>query len=309
MLKEFVDLIASASLVASGVQIYLIVTKLWSRKHEKAVAESQSLASNLLGLCSSSPWILKYALDREIVQMVVGLMWFSLTLFCTIIGLGFWVPASEKKSVWARVKSALRLERQEAGELIRALLRPHNAELIVQILRQLAAIDRQISPHERQLIEECARVWKVPSPFGEGASEGPAGAEGQLALRESVLEYLAATPPLAQVVQLRELLAVLVAADGEVSPPEAIALGEISAMLDAHVRETGAKPTHQVLVVPQNSEQESALRSLVRGAECVPFRGGSAYLAGQFFSDKYAHLIRDRYQALGFFTVAEGASG
>lgn len=303
MLATVLEYLASASLLIAAVQAYLIVNKLWSRKHDRKVAEAQSIASNLLGLFTGSPWVVKFALDGEIKQALVSAIWLILTVFFTLVALGVWVPSDDRPGPWARLKRALRLEGQEAGELARAFFRPREADLVLEILRQVALIDRHLDPREREFIDAFARSWGVGSPF-DGPLVGQE-TEGYVALRGRVEAYLSARPPHAQAVQLREVLAALTRADREVSAQESLVMQEITGMIDGYITKDGGGAAFQVVIVPQSNEQDDAIRSLLRQAERISFRGGSAYLAGRFYSADYAHMIRDKYRALGFFTVSD----
>lgn len=305
-LSTVLEYLASASLVVSIVQVYLILNKLWGRKHEKVVAESQSIASNLLGLFTSFPWIVKYSLDGEIKTALVSAVWFLLTGFFTLVAIGFWVPASEQQSVWAKLKAALRLERTEASELLKALFRPEDAQAIVKILHQIALIDRHLDERERAYIETFAMNWGIESPFASTNTAATAHLEqGFTALRTSVENYLAQRPLQAQATQLRELLVAMVKADAKESEDEALILHEITGMIDAYITKDGAVPSHEVVLIPQSPEQAEAIRGLLQGATPESYRGGTAFVAGRYFSNDYAQMIRQKHQALGFFAVLD----
>jgi hypothetical protein len=304
MLATTLEYLAAASLAISLVQVYLIVTKVWGRKHDRVVAESQSTASNLLGLVTGLPWVVKYGLDGELKLAVVSALWLGLTMFFTLVGLGFWVPGASL-GLWARLRGALRLERQEVGELLKSAFRPSDASLILNILRQLSLIDQQLDPREREFVEKFAQSWGLPSPF-DSASAAPA--EGYAALRSSVEDYLSRRPPHEQVKQLREIIVALLRTDHVVSEQEALVQREISGMLDAHLTRDGAPGLHRVFVVPQSASQDEAIRSLARVSEKIPFRGGSAYLVGGYYSDDYARVMLKKYQSLGFFSVLDASA-
>lgn len=243
---------------------------------------------------------LKYALDGELKLAAVSTLWLGLTMFFTLVGLGIWVPGASLGLV-SRLRDALRLERQEIGELLKSVFRPSDTALLLGILHQLSLIDHELDPRERAFVEQFAQTWGLPSPF----ESAPARSEGYAALRSSVEEFLSRRPPPAQVKQLREILVALLRVDLTVSEQESLMQRELTGMFDAYLTRDGAPGMHRVFVVPQNATQDEALRSLAPGAEKMPFRGGSAYLIGGYYSEDYACVMRKKYQSLGFFSVLD----
>ncbi len=303
MLAKILEYLAMASLALSAVQAYLIVNKVWRRKHERAVSESQSIVSNLLGLFTGFPWVLKYVLDGEIKSALVSGIWFLLTVFFTLVAIGFWVPATHKEGLWTKVRRALQLERTEAAALAKAFFRPTGGTLILRILQQVAAIDDEIDQRERQFIEDFARSWGID--FDPTAAT--AGGLRFTELHRAVQDYLAIAPPHAQVAQLTGVLESLVKIDDAVSEEEALIMKEVLQMLGAYVAGDAAIPAHHVILVPQNAAQDESIRSLVATARPISYRGGTAYLAGTYHSTDFANVVRDRYRALNFFTLVDTA--
>jgi hypothetical protein len=59
----------------------------------------------------------------------------------------------------------------------------------------------------------------------------------------------------------------------------------------------------EVLIVPQNDEQVTAIADLIPGAEMTTLRGGRVFSVGRFFSASYAEVVCQKYIALGLFTT------
>lgn len=60
---------------------------------------------------------------------------------------------------------------------------------------------------------------------------------------------------------------------------------------------------YDVVIAPQNRSQDAAIGSLLPNASKIEIAGGSGYLVGSFYSQDYAHVIRDQYRELGLFTI------
>ena len=80
-------------------------------------------------------------------------------------------------------------------------------------------------------------------------------------------------------------------------------LEEITGMIGEYVDQDGSAASHEVVIVPQNDEQLTAVTSLFPGSTPKVMRGGTVYSVGRFFSPKYAEAVCDRYIALGLFTT------
>lgn len=293
--------LASASLGLAVVQAYLVVNKVWRRKHEVAVCEAQSLASNVLGLATSVPWIVKYVRDGEPVNAAVGLVWLALTVFFTLLALGIWVPSSRREPLRVRIVRALRSEGVEAGELVASLFRPAGRDLLVEILNEIALVDGALDERERAFVVTFASAWGVPFTPPEPGKH----AADPVKLQRATERYLALRPPREQVARLREIVGRLAEADRRVSDREGLVVREVFARLDAYLDARGATAPFPVYVVPQREAHEIALASLLPDVPLVDFRGGRAVCVGRYHSEPYAALVRDRYRALGFFSIVE----
>jgi hypothetical protein len=60
---------------------------------------------------------------------------------------------------------------------------------------------------------------------------------------------------------------------------------------------------HEVLIVPQSDEQVEAVRTLLPGREEKLLRGGRVFSAGEFFSQRYAEFVCQKYIGLGLFST------
>jgi hypothetical protein len=294
------ELLASASLVLAVVQAYLVVNKVWRRKHEVAVCEAQSLASNVLGLATSVPWIVKYVRDGEPKNAAIGLVWLALTVFFTAIALGVWVPSSRREPLLSRAIRALRSEGAEAGNLVAGIFRPAGRDLLVDILREIALVDGALDAREREFVATFATAWGVPFVVEPGK-----GTHDPVRLQRATTQYVALRPPREQVARLREIVGRLSEVDRRVSEREGLVVREVCATLDAYLDARGARAAYLVHVVPQGEAQETALRSLLPDVALAPYRGGRAGLVGRFHSEGYAYLVRDRYRVLRFFSIVE----
>ena len=80
-------------------------------------------------------------------------------------------------------------------------------------------------------------------------------------------------------------------------------LAELEGMWNAYLDGADATPTFIVALVPQSSEQDHAIASVLRTARRTPIHGGEAYVAGRYHSEGFAEIVGRDYRALNIFTT------
>lgn len=299
----FVEWLVAVSVLIAAVSNYLIINKLWKRRTKKDVAESISLGAALLGLGTGLPFFIQFTLIDPLpmpaAKQAIGLL---TGVVFVLIGSGLWVAENHGVPFYRLFIRALRLERRESGDLIKALIQPKGARQILRILERMAAIDRHVHEREVELIREFANRWKLDTPTLEAGSVE--GDRGLFAVRQSMVDYLALNPPAEQAAELMDLLHFFVKVDEEVSPEEETMLEELDGLAAEYIADEGeAARAFEVVIVPQSNDQVEAVQSLIPGATLKPARGGRVFSVGRFFSDRYAEMVCERYIALGLFTT------
>lgn len=302
-LRDLVEFLVAIGVVIAAVSNYLIINKLWKRKHMRNVAESISISAAFLGLGTSLPLFIQLAaIDKTPLPAIKTAIGLVTGVVFVLIGTGLWVSENRGASFWRLLLRALNLERRESTHLIKAMLQPKGADQILRILGHMAAIDRHVHEREVALIHGFAHRWRIPPPdlaVGEVEGDGTL-----LEVRQAVLDYLSLGPPFEQAAQLQDVLSLFVKADEKVTREEEIVLEEVNGLIAQYVTaDTLEREMYEVLIVPQSDEQFDAVRSLIPGAHAKKKRGGTVFSVGSFFSADYAEVVCQKYIALGLFTA------
>lgn len=305
---ENVKLVSIYLAIIAGImtflQIYFMLNKLWSRKHERVVAESISISAMFISIVINSLFVFNNIIYGDYPQMAANLMWITGSVITATIGVGFWVAGSRRKGFLVLLKQALKLEREEATDLARAFFKPSGAEIIIDILGQVAMIDDDLDKREIEFIDSFAEVWglKIDWDYVQNSFGSKSGV-GYHDLRKSMTDYLETSPPENQVSQLVDVLKMLVNADDQVTPEEELMLDELTGIIASYLSGESDSPIYKVAVVPQNTEQESAIETIIKDLHKTEIAGGYAYLSEPFFSERYAEVVCEKYRALNIFTV------
>ena len=292
------------SLLMSIVQMYLRANKIWKRKHERDVAESQSVAGISLLLLNCLLWIVYYivkddynsSLDTSIIMM-------EATVFL-LIGSGLWVKGKRGMSFYQLMKNALKLERKEADYLLKRFFKPLNAEKILNILHQLAMIDEELDPKELLLIQSFARNWNIEYNVEKFNEQNQRKSENTfIKLRKSMEDYLDREPPEEQVAQLKDMITTMIEADDKVTPEEELISSELIPMIDLYLSKNEQISTYNVIIVPQKPQHEAIIKEMFPHIEIINTAGGVAYPIGQYYSQKYAEMVCEQYRGINFFTI------
>lgn len=306
-LSEVLEFIMSISLAFTAIQVYLQINKIWKRKHEKEVADSQSI-SGLILLAINCVLSISYYLvvTTDPISAIDTSIYLFQALTFGLISTGLWVKRDEKLSMWDLIRRAIRLERKEADYLIKKFFRPTNAEVIINILHQLALIDDYLDPKEKELIEAFAKEWKIEydvDKMSKQVSTSGSSEKRFVNLRNSVATYLESEPQKEQASQLRDMMNTLINIDDTVSPEEELINSELIGLIDNYIKGEGVGTSFDVLIVPQRNEHHEFIHQILPNAKQYEVAGGLAYSIGTFYSLKYAEMICNQYREVNLFTI------
>ena len=305
--KAFVGIMAYGSLGFTVIAAYLKINKIWTRKHKVEVADSVSIVGNVIYLIPLSFFALNYMFESLWQGLIDSLIWIVSGVVYILIGSRLWVQSHRRKSFWTRLKEALKLERSEVGDLAKSFFRPSSGEIILEILAQLAYVDKVLGIREKQFIQSFADTWHMDFDWEE--HQKLADVKQSISFIEthnSVERYLETSPPEAQVAQLIDVLDALVEVDESVSDQEQLILEEIDGLLFNYLSTVDVQEKYTVIIAPQNDDQDAAIAAILPGVEKTSVAGGSGYMIGSFYSQKYADVVCDQYRELGFLTIGIG---
>ena len=300
---HFMQFLVTISLVVSTVTTYLVINKLWSRKGHKEVAESISISAALLGLLTGIPFLVQFALiDHRWAATGSSALGIVKGVVYVLVGAGIWVHEYRGQGFLSLFVRALKLERKESADLLKALAQPKGARELMDVFRAMAEVDKDVDEREIELMRLFARRWHVDLP-DLAAGRREQGSD-LLQVRQKVDAYLAVSPPAEQARELVDVLQLFVQADEKVTREEELMMEEITGMISQYAA-TGddAGGMHEVVIVPQDDAQTEAVRSLLPGVEPKHARGGRVFAVGRFFSPRYADMVCEKYIALGLFTA------
>lgn len=306
--EQLINLLVMGAIVLTVVKTYLTANKVWSRKHERVVAESVSVSAQLIGIVTSVPFLVKYTfIDTDLMSFANMSIKLALTLFFLAIGIGVWVRVEGRESLWAKVKRSLKLEKEESLDLIIALIRPAGAGYILEALKKLAVIDKDLDEREMEFIQGFADNWGIRIDFRsefEAASVRPTE-DLHIELRNTISKYLSITPDKGQASQFLDIINRLVELDHQVDAREQFILDEIRGMIEGYVHDDEQKTLYNVIVVPQDGEERATVSTLLPNVKPRDEWGGNVYFAGRFHSRPYAEMISEKYQNLNLFSTVK----
>ena len=304
---SMIDFLVQISLFVTIIFIYLKINKIWKRKHEREVADSQSLAGLFIYILNCILWVTYYWLVSYDMKSLLdtSIYIFEGTVYF-LIGTGIFVSGQTKERIWTLIKQALNLERREADYLWKKIFKPQNAEAIINILHQLAMIDDDLDEKEQNLIQMFANEWNIDYSIEKLNKERHEDKDNNfIRLRLSLQDYLKSEPPHEQVAQLKDMMNALINADDIVTKEEEIISIELSGMIEQYLDKDHREKTYHVIMVPQFQEQEVTIKNLLPDTQKVSTSGGTAYSMGEFYSQKYADMICNQYRQLELFTIIQ----
>ena len=303
--ERLIDAFIWISLLMSVVQVYLQTNKIWKRKHERVVAESQSIAGLSLLILNCLIWLISYIMKNDIESIIDTSLIIAQAMVFLLVGTGLWVRGQRKMGFWRLVKQALRIEKKEANYLLKRFFKPQNAEIIIDILHNLAMIDEEFDEREKKLIEFFAMEWNIPySAETKNKERKQRVVQNKFVdLRNKLLDYLSRDPPVEQVAQLKDLINEMILADEKITSEEKLVSGELLGIIDSYLQEEERKDVYQVIIVPQNPNQEQKIKELLPDSESIETFGGIVYSVGSFYSKEFAEMVCQRFRKMNFFAI------
>lgn len=124
-------------------------------------------------------------------------------------------------------------------------------------------------------------------------------------VRNAFVDYLAMKPSKDRVTQVYDVVRYMVEADQSVATVEDLVLEELRLAVQAYVQSSVAVTRFEVLIVPQDEAHRQRISEMLGRREPMRRSGGLAFVAGCYFSERFAQAMCERYHGLGFFSTAE----
>ncbi len=304
LVKEVIHVLVYISLAVLATEIYLKVNKLWTRKHEKVVAESISVTSKLMAVMLGLIDSLYYLFEKEWHGVITNILLMVVAAISMAIGLKIWVQEDRKKGLWTLLKEALQQDRQEAGNLAKSFFKPSGAKTIIKIFAEIALIDETLDDREKDFIQSFADNWDIDLNWEELISNRTnASHVNYLKLRQDLADYLETSPPEDQVSQFRDVIVALVNIDEEVSEQEQLVLAELNGLFSQYLDKLDDLEVYHIVVVPQNERQSALIKTRFPELSEYSVAEGCAYNSGAFYSKKYAEIVCQQYRELNLLGV------
>lgn len=304
LIRAVIHVLVYILLALLATEIYLKINKLWTRKHEKVVAESISVTSKLMAVVLGLIDSLYYFFEKQWHGVITNVLFLMVAVISMAIGLKLWVPEDRKKGLWRLLKEALQQDREEAGNLAQSFFKPSGAKTIIKIFAQIALIDETLDEREKEFIQSFADNWDIDLNWEELTSNRTNASHiNYLKLRQDLADYLETSPPEDQVSQFRDVIVALVNIDEEVSEQEQLILAELNGLFSQYLGKKDDLEVYHIVVVPQNERQSGIIKARFPELSEYAVAEGSAYHSGAFYSKKYAEIVCNQYRELNLFGV------
>lgn len=305
--KSAIGFLTGIAIFIAIINFYFKANKIWKRKHEKEVAESQSIVALISEAMLYILWSVSFIMNSDwnaLADNAVGLVE---SAFFIVIGSGLFVleKKKSKKSFYQMIKDSLTAEKKEASYLLKSMSGKNSKEKIIKILQQLAWIDNDFDKNEIELVKHFASEWGVKinesdflnNPHQNDSSE----IERFENIKKALVDFLQeAEPPQDQAKHISKIFHDLINADGVISQEEDVIMGELDGILLEYLGEP--VPIYLVITVPQESSQlhtiENILKSIhptidVKSKE-KKIDGGFGFIMHECLSQAYAELMAEQ---------------
>ena len=267
-LSKIIEFLTYTAIIFAAVEVYLKINKIWKRKHDKEVAESQSILGLGIAAFVLVIWSLNFIIKGDFEAIADNMIYLFETFLLIIIGSGIFVSEKKrsKKSFWEMIKDSVRMERKEADYLLKTIAGKQTAEKIMKILQMMAWIDDDFDKKEKELIVDFAAGIGLKTSdkhFENPHSPNELRSDRFKRIIKALEDYLSENPKKEEINGLRELLLNLIKADGKITTEEDVMMGELNSV----ILEIGLKqdvPKYLVIVIPQEESHRKLIESILK---------------------------------------------
>ena len=163
--------------------------------------------------------------------------------------------------------------------------------------------ESKVAEEEKKFVQSFADEWGIEMDWDyiENNFKNIHG-EGFHKLRKAMKEYLATSPPPAQITQLADVIVILINIDNVVAKEEELIQAELLGQIDRCLGKNEIN-TYNAVVVPRSEEQEKKNKELLSDLKKENFAGGYAYISEAYYSYKYADVVCEKYREADLFAV------
>ncbi|MBM2816704.1 MAG: hypothetical protein HW421_3466 [Ignavibacteria bacterium] len=303
--EKIIGIFTYAAIGIAIIEVYFKINKIWKRKHEKQVAESQSIVG--LGMASLVliVWMCNFIIKGDYEAIADNVVYLGEAAIYIVIGSGFFVAEKRKtqKGFWNMIKDALRVERKEASYLLKSITGKGQAEKIIKILHNIAWIDNDFDVKERDMIKDFAGLWGIKINDTEFNTNPHKESEERLVRYERVIsslkDYLEEKPTRDHSLQVKKLLYDIINADGVIEQEEDIIIGQLDGIILTYLNEP--VPKFSVLVVPQNENHREIIETILKSVNPDMILsekeryidGGTGFVVSECYSQSFADIVAE----------------
>ena len=294
MMELFLEYFVAVGIIIYGVRRFLVLRKYWHYRQEQDAAEGISVIARTISLGVTVPFLFKFVIiDRSTLLATKELIDLIVTGGILLIGMGLWVQTNRSRNPMQLFVRAIRLEKREA---LREEIAGDSPAVLASILQTISEPSMDSDTAVSSIYTDFATRWQIELEIPPSSTPST---------NNLIETYISQMPPKAQAAHLYDILAIQdsMHADQEVERllnQEATALLESYIGLDDHV--------YEVVVVPQNREQQQVVAAIDPTLTLESRKGGKAYLVGKYYSIEAASQINAWFIDKSLFCVVEAVS-
>jgi len=295
---EYINVFISSVVIIRFVSIYLTLNKVWTRKHIHEVADSNSVTASLLGFLVGSGLLLESIQNNSFSNAMHGVMACCLSVFYFLLSSGYWVEKERKISFYTKLLRALRMERKEVANILKAITKPKHPEMLIELMVALSCADGKFDKQEKDVVVDSAVLWGVGpdeiSKYEEEYLSHPACVPFNI--RSILDKYLKTLPSRHDVLLLIDLANKVIEIDGVIDKEEIAAIKELTAHIETYLGQKRQSLNYAVVAVPKFEKDRDELFGFCKSVSYTEDYGGTGVLLGDFYTSECAMSVCDKFR-------------
>jgi len=295
---EYINVFISSVVVIRFISTYLTLNKVWTRKHIYEVADSNSVTASILGFLVGLGLLLESIQNSSYSNAMHGLMACFLSVFYFMLSSGYWVEKERKISFYSKFLRAVRMDRKEVANILKAITKPKHPEMLIELMVALSCADGNFDKQEKAIVRDSAILWGVSEAvilsYEEKYLSHPASVPFNI--RSILDKYLHTSPSRHDVLLLIDLANKVVEIDGVIDEDEIVAIKELTAHLETYLGNKRSSLNYAVVAVPKHEQDRDELFGFCKSVSFTEDYGGTGLLLGDYYTSECAMSVCDKFR-------------
>ncbi|MCP4460094.1 MAG: hypothetical protein GY816_19030 [Cytophagales bacterium] len=305
MFQTLIHFLAYGAIIFSLIEVYLMLNKLWSRKHIKEVTDSISISARVMGIVPATIFTVNYFFEEQWQGVIDGMIWIFAAIMQIVVAAGLWVVGNKNRDIFDLIRRSIKDESKELNNLAKFIFQVSSREKIIDLLAAMALTDKILNDEEKKFVENLASNWEIKVSWDKLIGRfKKKDISALINLSIEMRKYMELHPTKKEFKLLLKCMRQLSDQSGYSRPENQYIIDEFVESYAVHT-ERIQPDRYQVQVVPQEKEQHEKMHASGVSMTSAYIGSGFTYVFGPIYTQNFAEKVTVEFEELGYFATVK----